>query len=218
MSATGTDAQVCSECIGDKVLKDFVLSEGEPGQCTFCGTKANCLALENLANQVHEVIEKNFYLTSNEPEGLDYHRAKEGLWERPGEQVHLVISSIAKVSEDIAEAIRDRLSEQFGYEAARDGEEDPYGYDALYEENSIEDWRFQESWDFFKRNIKTRSRFFSQQAEKALDEISKGSIRSRQSMELLSSARFSQPMRTATSIARVSASRSENSKKFLRRL
>ncbi len=174
MSATGTDAQVCSECIGDKVLKDFVLSEGEPGQCTFCGTKANCLALENLANQVHEVIEKNFYLTSNEPEGLDYHRAKEGLWERPGEQVHLVISSIAKVSEDIAEAIRDRLSEQFGYEAARDGEEDPYGYDALYEENSIEDWRFQESWDFFKRNIKTRSRFFSQQAEKALDEIFKG--------------------------------------------
>jgi len=174
VAANNQDAYVCSDCIGDKILKEIVPSEGEPEQCTFCGTNANCLTLENLANQVHEVIEKNFYLTSNEPEGVDYHLAKEGLWERPGEQVHLVISRIAKVSEDIAEAIRDHLSEQFGYEAARDGEENPYGYDALYEENSVDDWRFQESWDFFKTNIKTRSRFFSQQAEEVLDEIFKG--------------------------------------------
>jgi hypothetical protein len=167
------DAQVCSECIGEEVLKNLILSGGEPGQCTFCGSKANCLALERLANEIHEVIEENFYLTSSEPEGMDYALAKEGLWERPGDPVDVLIADIAKVSEELGEAIRDCLSEQYGDAAARDGEDDPYGSDALYEEKGIDDRDFRESWDFFKTNIKTRSRFFSQQAEQVLDEIFK---------------------------------------------
>lgn len=174
MTASDEDAYVCSECIGDKVLKELVLSEGESGQCTYCGSKANCLPLKKLANQVHEVIEENFYLTASEPGGVDYLMAKEGLWERPGEQVHLVISNIAEVSEDIAKAIRDCLSEQFGYDAIRDGEDDPYGDDALYDEKSIDDRGFRESWDFFKANIKTSARFFSQHAQQVLDEIFEG--------------------------------------------
>ena len=164
MTASYEDVHVCIECIGDKVLKELVLSEGEFGQCGFCGSKANCLPLEELADQVHEVIEENFYLTASEPEGLDYVMAKEGLWERPGEEVHLVISNIADVSEEIAIAIRDCLSEQF----------DAYGDDALYDQKSIDDWGFRESWDFFKTDIKTRSRFFSQHAQQALDEIFEG--------------------------------------------
>ena len=157
------DAYVCSECIGDKVLKKLVLSEGESGPCTYCNSKDNCLPLKKLANKVHEVIDENFHLT-----------AEEGRWERPGEQVHLVISNIAKVSEDIAKAIRDCLSKQFGYDAIRDGEDDPYGDDALYDENSIDDWDFRKNWDFFKTNIKTHARFFSQHAQQVLDEIFEG--------------------------------------------
>ena len=68
-------------------------------------------------------------------------------------------SDIAEVSEEIAEAIRDCLSEQFGYEAVKEGEDNPYGDDALYEEKRIDDWNFRESWAFFKTHIKTRSRF-----------------------------------------------------------
>ena len=96
MPASDENAYACSECIGDKVLKEVVLSEGEAGQCTFCGSKAICLPLEKLANQIHEVIEENFYLTASEPEGVDYLMAKEGLWERPGEQVHLIIQILPK--------------------------------------------------------------------------------------------------------------------------
>ncbi len=174
MTASSEDTFVCSQCIGDKVLKDLVLSEGKSRQCTFCGVKAKCLPLESVADQVHEVIQENFYLTSSEPEGVDYILAKEGHWQRPGEQVHLVISRIADVNEEIGEAIRDHLSEQFGDEAVRDGEEDPYGNDACYDEKAIDDWGFQESWDFFKRHIKTRSRFFSQHAQRVLVEIFDG--------------------------------------------
>lgn len=174
MTASDKDVYVCAECIGDSVLKELVLSDGGHGQCTFCGRKANCLPIERLADEIHEVIAEYFYLTASEPEGVDYLMAKEGLWERPGEQVHLVISNIADVSEEIAEAIREYLSEQFGYEAAKEGEEDPYGSDALYEEKGIDDWNFRESWDFFKTNIKTRSRFFSRHAQQVLDEIFDG--------------------------------------------
>jgi len=41
----------------------------------------------------------------------------------------------------------------------------------MYEENRIDDLEFQETWNAFRTEIRSRSRFFSQYAQEALDEI-----------------------------------------------
>ena len=162
---------VCYVCVGDEFLNREIQLEGQNEHCSFCGCLRKTVSLEEMSDQIHEILQEHFYLTSSEPEGLDYLLAKEGLWERPGEPVENVIADIAQLNEEIAKAIRECLSDQHGYCAVRDGEEDPYADDALYEENRIDDWEFQETWNAFREEITSRSRFFSQHAQEALDEI-----------------------------------------------
>lgn len=162
---------VCHACVGDAYLKNTVRSEGARRKCSFCGKSRKSLSVSEFADIIHDVLQEHFYLTSSEPEGLDYLLAKEGHWERPGELVEDVIGWIASIDSPIAEAVKEYLSDQHGYMAVRDGEEDPYGDDALYEEKGIDDWDFQETWKAFKDEITSQARYFSQFSNTALDEI-----------------------------------------------
>lgn len=162
---------VCYDCIGDPFLAEEVKENGTRGQCDYCSGKCEVLKLDEIADLVHEVLQKYFYLTSSEPNVYEYIFAKEGLWERSGYPVADVIADIAGLSEEIAGDVKTLLSQHFGYSAIKEGEDDPYSSDALYEERGSDDWNFRETWSDFRNDIQSRARFFSSYAEEALGDI-----------------------------------------------
>jgi hypothetical protein len=129
-------------------LREEVRAEGRHGMCSYCRATDIGIRLSDLGDRIHEVLEAQFHLTPSEPDGVDYIFAKEeGYWNRPGDPVTQVIADIAGLDEEIAENIREYLSNQHGYFAVKDGEEDLYGDDAQYEEDGPDDLHFQDTWE-----------------------------------------------------------------------
>lgn len=172
-----TTNKVCSSCIGEEYLRHQINDAGVVGQCKYCQSSQNpTINFDDLAEQVHSVLEEHFQMTSPEPEGAsDLLAAKFGHWEQSGEPVTYAIMNLIDSSEDLAEDIRDYLSEKY----------DPYGKDAMfdpcaydsdthYEESKIDTYEFQESWSSFRKEVLSRSRFFNPKAKSALDHLFQG--------------------------------------------
>jgi hypothetical protein len=125
------------------------------------------VSLDELSDRIRGVIEDHFNLTPDYPEGLEASLVSELGWERSGTPVEELIQEIASIDESIARDVKEHLSEQFGYRAVRDGEENPYGDEAHYEDEGPDDSGFWESWDAFCTHVRFRSRFFSPHARQA---------------------------------------------------
>lgn len=168
--------KVCADCIGEDYLKKWITKSGEVTRCDYCDSDVKpTVEIEDLAEQVHSVLEKHFYMTSPEPEGIDLLAAKEGYWEQPGEPVTYVIMNLVNSSEEIAEAIVEYLSSQYdpcGKDALIDPS--PYASDSQYEERPIDTYEFQESWSTFRKEMLANSRFFNQAARGMLEYLFRG--------------------------------------------
>ena len=106
------------------------MQNSEVACCEFCKSEENpTIDLDELAEQVHSVLEEHFYMTSPEPEGIDLLAAREGYWEQPGEPVTYAIMNLIDSSEEVAEAIREHLSGQY----------DPWDKDAMSDSCSYAD-------------------------------------------------------------------------------
>ncbi|MCY4133128.1 MAG: RES domain-containing protein [Nitrospira sp.] len=160
MTQENDTVRVCHDCIGDSFLADEVKEKGHRGLCSYCGKRRKALTLEELAERIHEVLQEHFKLTLNETP-----------WRRSGYPVADLIANMAGLDEEIAEDVRALLSEPHEYEAMTNGAENPYDSDAHYEEYRPDELGFIETWDAVRREIRSRSRFFSTSAEDALRSI-----------------------------------------------
>jgi RES domain/HEPN/RES N-terminal domain 1 len=162
---------ICHGCIGDPFLKKEVRRAGSRRRCHFCNKTRKAWPLNELAERVQGVIEEHFRVTPSDPyeEGLPYDRDME--WHRRGEPVANVIGDIASLDPEVAEAVRDSISEKTSWDAHDGGYNDPFGSDAYYEEGRPDTYGFHENWQFFRKEVKTRSRFFGRSAQRTLDEI-----------------------------------------------
>jgi HEPN/RES N-terminal domain 1/RES domain len=165
------DVYICHGCIGDSFLKKEVRREGGRRQCHFCGKTRKAWPLDELAERVEGVIEEHFRITPSDPRDEGFAYDKDMDWERRGDPVDDVIAEIAGLEPEAAKAVRDRISEKTSWDAHEGGYVDPFGSDAYYEEGRPDTYGFHESWEFFRREIRTRSRFFGRSAQRALDEI-----------------------------------------------
>ena len=168
--------RICCDCIGEDYVHEQIVCSGEVGHCGFCDSKENpTIELDELAELVHSVLEEHFYMTSPDPEGIDLLAAREGYWEQPGEPVTYTIMNLIDSSEELAEALREHLSEQYD-PVGKDALIDPclYSNDSQYEERAIDAYEFQESWASFRQEILSRSRFFNQAARSALEHLFSG--------------------------------------------
>ena len=150
---------VCHACIGDQPLSKEVKRGGSWKLCSYCGETREALSLNGLADRIREKLEEYFKLV------------QEGLWQPSGTPAGQVIAEIAVLDEEIANDVRDLLSERYGERAFKDGEDDPFSEDAHYEEFQPNDWHHRDAWSAFCSNIRSRERFFSKYAEEALSEI-----------------------------------------------
>ena len=162
---------VCHDCIDDPFLAEEVKEGGTCGLCSYCSRTHETLTLGELANRIHEVLEEHFELTPSEPNVYDQILAPQRWFERRGNRVAQVIADIAGLSEEIAADVKSLLSDCHSKWAIKDGEEDPYGSDALYEERGPEDGDLRDTWSAFRSDIRFRARFFSPYAEDALGRI-----------------------------------------------
>jgi hypothetical protein len=167
---------VCAVCIGESYLQTQIMQEGKIGQCDCCQSEDNpTVPLDELAQQIHSVLEDHYRMTSPDPEGVDFLASKEGYWEQPGEPVTVAIMNLIDSSEELAEAVREYLSDQYdphGKHALVDP--CPYAEDSQYEERPIDTYEYQESWDSFRQEILSRARFFNQTAKFALEHLFQG--------------------------------------------
>lgn len=164
---------VCHACIGDQFLADEVNREGTLVICSYCGETRDALALEILADRIHEVLQEHFELTPNEPDAFDSAMMREGSWDwyREGNPVADTIADIAELSEEIAGDVRGLLHASYQHEAIMVGEENPYGVEACYDESETNDWKFPDTWAAFRTEIRSRARFFNGSAERMLHDI-----------------------------------------------
>ena len=163
---------VCDGCIGDQVLADEARTEGTLVICSYCGETRNATELEDLGDRINEVLQEHFCLTPNYPADFyDCFLASEGDWERRGDTADIVIANMAELDKQVAEDLRDLLSRLHRYQAVKDGEEDPYGREAQYEEREYDGGEFQADWDFALKKMRSQNRFFGTGVEDVLDRV-----------------------------------------------
>ena len=161
---------LCHACICDQFLAAEVKAQCVPGQCGYCGDTRDGITLEDLADRIHEALEEHFKLTPDYPDGpYEYVQHKEGTWERRGDLAEEVIAEMGGLDEGIAGDLTALLSDKHSHWAIREeGSEDPYGSEAMYERREPNDLAFRYTWTEFRREIRSRSRFFGAKAEDML--------------------------------------------------
>ena len=173
LTAHGNTKPICDQYIGDDFLKEEVKEQGILDTCSYCGEVREAIMLDALADRIHDMLHEHFRLTPGYPdEPYEYFLASEGTWERRGDPVEFVIAEMAGVEEDVTRDVISLLSARYGYWAIREeGREDPYGPEAMYEERRALDLGFQLTWAEFRREIQSRSRFFSAGVEEMFADI-----------------------------------------------
>ena len=166
---------ICHECVEEAVLNTQIRKEGKRGKCAYCKKSRKVKKLQWLAESIHQAIGQHFRLTPNEPSAFEYAvlRDKESNydWERRGESVNDIIQEIAEVDEPIANDAQQYLMDVYGLDPMEYVDENPFEDEAQYEESGPDDQRFQESWNYFRRELESHARFFSRSAEEVLEEL-----------------------------------------------
>ena len=172
MAENDNTKRICHQCIAGYFLKDEVKNQSVLDACGYCGEVRESIMLDALADRIHDVLHEHFRLTPGYPdEPHEYFLASEGKWERRGDPVDYMITEIAGLDELVASDLTLLLSERHSYPAAKEGEENPYVPEAMYEEKEPFDLGFRLTWVEFRREIQSRSRFFSAGVEEMLADI-----------------------------------------------
>ena len=132
---------VCHACINDGVLAEEVKVNGIVRPCSYCGGTRDAVALNTLANRIHEILQDHFSLTPNDPEEPhEFYRMSRGEWEPRGDLAREVIAEIAGLEPDVAADVDELLrGSSYTYYTVKDGGPYPYGYEAFYEEREPEE-------------------------------------------------------------------------------
>ena len=164
---------VCHACIKDTFLSDEVRVEATPAPCSYCHETREAITLATLAERFHGTLQEHFYLTPDYPdEPYEYYQASEGDWNRRGEPAKYVIMDMADIAEEVAADATKLLSDEYGYWAIREeGREDPYGFDARYEEKAPDVQYFQDAWKKLRAAKTSRKHLFSPATEAVLSDI-----------------------------------------------
>ena len=164
---------VCHACIKDTFLSDEVKAKAIPAPCSYCHETRESVDLDTLAERFHETLQEHFCLTPDHPdEPYEYYQANEGDWDRRGEPAEYVIMDMANTTEEVAADATKLLSDEHGYWAIREeGREDPYGFDARYEEKAPDVQYFQDAWTKSRAATTSRNNFSSPATEAVLSDL-----------------------------------------------
>ncbi|WP_316360230.1 RES family NAD+ phosphorylase [Devosia sp.] len=170
---------ICSNCIGEKYLRELVGRTGVEETCSYCSDTAPCITVGRLSEHVSGAFEAHYVRTTNEPDALQWMMMKDDEsdydFERSGEVTVEAIEMAAEVPTKAAEDVQQILEDEYyDHSAAEMGEESEFAPDAYYERRGTSDAIWQEEWRAFERSLKTEARFFSQFAAAHLRSVFAG--------------------------------------------
>jgi hypothetical protein len=170
---------VCSGCVGEEFLSREIAASGAEHTCSFCGQVGPAFTVEDFADWIEGAFETHYYRTSDQPNSLQRmmlsDRESEYDFEREGEQVLWAIAGAAEVSEEIAQAVLDILSDRHsGFDSTAMGEESEFDPDSYYERSEPNDVELQLDWKSLERSLKGETRFFNKAAEALLKRVFSG--------------------------------------------
>jgi len=171
------ERNICEHCVAEDYLKAAIQRGGTDDGCFYCGQHAKTITIEEFAGRVATALDQHYCRTSDEPEGVDYLLAKEGLWERAGEPIVYVIAEMAGIDEQPANDVREFLAENdddYDSDEAAAGMEGQYDEETQYEEGPVRDHEFQAQWLYFQKSLQTESRLFNREAYATLEAIFDG--------------------------------------------
>lgn len=168
--------RVCVDCIGEAYLAQLADKEGTERKCHYCRKKQQCVTLEWFANHVETAFETHYERTADEPNSLEYAiiKDKESDYDRyrEGDTTTDAIVGAALIDDIIANDIQSVLEFRHeDFDCAAAGIECEFSSDAYYEVMIPESHEWDEQWDNFEQDIKTKSRFFSQNGANTLGKI-----------------------------------------------
>lgn len=94
-------------------MKSFILESAQVDSCTYCGTSAAGITLDDLAERTKNAFRQHYQVTASEPDGLQWIMLKDPEstydWEREGDLVADIIQDEAGVDEKIANDVHKLL-------------------------------------------------------------------------------------------------------------
>ena len=141
--------------------------------CSQCNQRHRAFSTEKMADLIETALDIHFRLTPDAPSALDYALGRD--WLPDNGPIADVIESMAEINAAAAEEVRKVLEDRhFDYEAAKMGEQNPFGKQAHYTERSISDNDLRTVWETFENDLKTQTRYFSRSAQETLASIFDG--------------------------------------------
>ncbi|WP_367872977.1 RES domain-containing protein [Luteolibacter sp. Populi] len=172
---------LCWKCVSDPFLKKRMQKEGRKSICDFCNSSnAKAVRLSLVADWIEEVFAKHFERTSPDPSDDEYWLLKNSesgyFWDRDGDPLVDVLSEVAGVGEEVADALVEILSARhFDFEAAKMGEESDFAKDSHYSTRAVDHYgNHHEAWSSFERTLHRESRYFSRNASEILNAVFEG--------------------------------------------
>ena len=164
---------ICHRCVRDTHLANQIFHGGVLSQCSYCYELRQTFPLDDLADRIHDVVQRHFYLRPNHPVDMDeFIDIAMGLdWEPKGCPPGDLVAEIAGLDQEIADDVVQHLSDVYAYRIVRDGGEDPYNYEARYERLGPDTGPFWSIWDGVPSSIQHQARFFNSEAERVLRQL-----------------------------------------------
>jgi hypothetical protein len=168
--------RICWQCVREPYLRRLIQNTGTPHTCSYCGNKLPTFSIEEMADKIDKAFADFYQLTPSEPEGHDatLHHDPDIPWEwrREGDPVADAIEEAAMIDELPAEDIRKILAERHSTPPPDSCEtERPFSVDSHYDLKDPDQGDLDAKWQDFATELKTQTRFFSQNATQMLDRI-----------------------------------------------
>lgn len=168
--------RICYHCVGEAFLSEKVKENGPSDKCSYCGQRAESLAIEDFADYIETAFEDHYDRTLEHPESWEYamlaDKESDYWWEREGEPVVDAIQAAADIPDKAAKDVQLILEERHeDFDSAAAGEETAFSSDSYYGLKNTSDIEWQQQWIYFEQTLKTEARFFSRQASTHLDAI-----------------------------------------------
>lgn len=173
MDSTSGELNVCTQCIADATLSNWITDNGRDGKCDFessHGPSTRVVTIEEFAEKVDADFREHYQL-GDEEQYFDDDSDRPSYQQR-GEPYREILRDELQCNEDVLEAIIDNLPDASGYDI-KDGAELFYDDGANYESTAEvekreradeeERWyerRFSYQWDEFCRIVQYERRFF----------------------------------------------------------
>jgi len=168
------ERRICAGCVGEKYLKNIILTEGQDATCDYCAASAKTFSIGELADYIDGAFEAHYTRTPEEPSGYEYALAKESDdgWERHGDPVEWAIANAAEIDDVPAQDVQRILADSYDdRHAEKVGEETEFSDGSYYELKGVDDYEFRSDWRFFEDCVKGDIRHFNSEAESILENI-----------------------------------------------